>query len=192
MPAALPKRLRAPSRNRSQRGLFSLRLRNNSIANTGIRIRATRMEAPRVKVLVKASGLNSLPSAPVITNTGKKPRIVVVTAVMTAPPTSLAALWTDCKRVSPSGAFFKRCTMFSLNTMPMSAMVPIAIAIPESATIFASMPNTFISTNAPSTVTGKDRATSKAARKRNSISKITTMVTSTSKLNASSSVPSVS
>ena len=54
-------------------------------------VRATIIEAIRANVLVNASGLNSLPSGPVIVKTGKKPTIVVETDVKTAPPTSFAA-----------------------------------------------------------------------------------------------------
>ena len=47
--------------------------------------------AIRVKVLVKASGLKSLPSAASIANTGRKLTTVVVNAVMTAGATSVVA-----------------------------------------------------------------------------------------------------
>ncbi len=54
-------------------------------------VNATMTEAIRAKVLVKAKGLKSLPSAPIIVKTGRKLTTVVDTAVRTAPPTSLAA-----------------------------------------------------------------------------------------------------
>ena len=54
-------------------------------------VRATITDAARANVLVKASGLNSFPSAPIIVNTGRKLTIVVETAVSTALPTSVEA-----------------------------------------------------------------------------------------------------
>ena len=53
---------------------------------------ATTIEAIRAKVLVNANGLNSLPSAATIVNTGKKLTTVVATAVITAEATSVVAL----------------------------------------------------------------------------------------------------
>ena len=44
------------------------------------------IEAVSAKVLVNASGLNSLPSGPVIANTGRKLMTVVATPVSTASP----------------------------------------------------------------------------------------------------------
>ena len=55
----------------------------------GITVSATMTEAIRAKVLVKASGLKSLPSGPVMAKTGRKPMTVVAMAVSTALPTSL-------------------------------------------------------------------------------------------------------
>ena len=51
-------------------------------------VKAIRTEAIRTKVLVKAKGLKSFPSAPIIVKTGKKLTTVVSTATKTAPPTS--------------------------------------------------------------------------------------------------------
>ncbi len=53
--------------------------------------RATITDAMRANVFVKARGLKSLPSAPVIVKTGRKLTMVVETAVSTAEPTSVAA-----------------------------------------------------------------------------------------------------
>jgi hypothetical protein len=53
--------------------------------------RAMSTELIRTKVLVKASGLNSLPSMPVMTKTGRKLITVVAMAVSTADPTSVVA-----------------------------------------------------------------------------------------------------
>lgn len=110
----------------------------------GIIVKATITEAIRAKVLVNARGLKSLPSAPVIVKTGKKLTMVVETAVRTAPPTSLAALKTTSSLLS-SGAASSRCfRIFSQMIIPISTIVPMAIAMPDSATIFASTPKVFI------------------------------------------------
>ena len=50
------------------------------------------IEAVNAKVFVNAKGLNNLPSAPIIVNTGMKLIIVVITAVTIAPETSAVAL----------------------------------------------------------------------------------------------------
>ena len=52
---------------------------------------ATIMEAINAKVLVKAKGLNNLPSDASIVNTGRNEMIVVATAVITADATSTVA-----------------------------------------------------------------------------------------------------
>ena len=59
------------------------------------------IEAMRAKVLVYARGLKSLPSAPIMVNTGRKLTTVVATAVSTAPPTSLAARCTTSRASRP-------------------------------------------------------------------------------------------
>ena len=67
---------------------------NKYAANGGIKNKATIIEAVRAKVFVKAKGLNSFPSAPIMVNTGMKLMIVVMTAVTIAPDTSVVALYT--------------------------------------------------------------------------------------------------
>jgi hypothetical protein len=65
---------------------------NKNAAKGGIKNNATIIEAVNAKVFVKANGLNSFPSAPIIVNTGMKLIIVVITAVTIAPDTSAVAL----------------------------------------------------------------------------------------------------
>ena len=65
---------------------------NKKAANGGIKNNATIKEAVNAKVFVKASGLNSFPSAPISVKTGIKLIIVVITAVIIAPETSTVAL----------------------------------------------------------------------------------------------------
>ena len=57
----------------------------------GMIARATMTDAASANVLVKASGRNSLPSAAIIVNTGRKLTTVVDTAVKTALATSFEA-----------------------------------------------------------------------------------------------------
>jgi hypothetical protein len=76
--------------------------------------------------------------------TGKKPTTVVATAVNTAEPTSLAALKITSSLLSSSDDSSRCFRMFSQIIMPISTIVPIAIAIPDSATMLASMPKVFI------------------------------------------------
>ena len=57
----------------------------------GKTVRAMTIDASNAKLLVKAKGLKSLPSAPIMVKTGRKLTTVVATAVSTALPTSLAA-----------------------------------------------------------------------------------------------------
>ena len=73
---------------------FCLRLffLKNTAANGGIKNSAIINEAVSAMVLVNANGRKSLPSAPIIVNTGTKLIIVVSTAVKMAPETSDVAL----------------------------------------------------------------------------------------------------
>jgi len=60
-------------------------------APAGMMVRATMTDAMRANVFVNASGLKRLPKSPVKKNTGRKPTMVVATAVSTALPTSVVA-----------------------------------------------------------------------------------------------------
>ena len=82
--------------------------------------------------------------------------------------------------------------MFSERITPTSTIVPIAIAIPESATILASTPKSFIAINTINTATGSNPEIRTEARRLNTIMMITKMVINISKVNASLSVPNVS
>ena len=53
--------------------------------------------------------------------------------------------------------------MFSTRITPMSTMVPMAMAMPDRATMLASIPNTFMATKTISTASGSRPATSKPA-----------------------------
>ena len=71
---------------------FVLLFLNKKEAKGGIKNKATIIDAVRAKVFVNARGLNNFPSAPIIVNTGIKLIIVVKTAVIIAPETSVVAL----------------------------------------------------------------------------------------------------
>ncbi len=155
------------------------------------------MEAVKAMVLVKASGRNNFPSAPIMVNTGRKLIIVVNTAVRMAPETSEVALYTTVLTESCSGSgrslFSSRCLIiFSERITPTSTMVPIAMAIPERATILASTPKSFMEINTISTATGSNPEISTEARRLNTITIITRTVISISSVRASLRVPSVS
>ena len=77
-------------------------------------------------------------------------------------------------------------------TMPISTIVPMAMAMPERATMLASMPKTFIAAKQASTASGNSPETNTAPRKFITSASTTITVTSTSSLRARSSVPSVS
>ena len=64
---------------------------NNQAAKGGIKNKATIKDAVNAIVFVKARGLNNFPSAPIIVNTGTKLIMVVITAVIIAPETSVVA-----------------------------------------------------------------------------------------------------
>ena len=77
-------------------------------------------------------------------NTGRKPTMVVDTAVSTAPPTSDAPSKTTRVMGASSVAASSFCRMLSQMMMPMSTMVPMAMAMPDRATILASTPKRFM------------------------------------------------
>ena len=82
--------------------------------------------------------------------------------------------------------------MFSESMTPTSTIVPIAIAIPESATIFASTLNIFIAINTINTATGSRPDIKIEALKLKTIIIITRIVIIISNVKASFSVPKVS
>ena len=82
--------------------------------------------------------------------------------------------------------------IFSDRITPTSTIVPIAMAIPESATILASTLNSFIEIKTIKTARGNKPPISNEALKLKTITIITKIVISISKVKASSSVFSVS
>ena len=155
-------------------------------------VSATIMEATRAKVLVQARGLKSFPSAAIMVNTGRKLTTVVLTAVTTAEPTSLVAASITSSLSSPGPASPRCFNMFSVTTIPISTMVPMAMAIPERATIFASTPNTFMAMKHMRTASGSNPEMSMELLRCMTMMRTTMMVTRISPARAELSVPSVS
>ncbi len=165
--------------------------RNNKAAGGRI-VRAMMIEAIKANVFVNASGRNSFPSAPVIVNTGRNPTTVVATAVKTALPTSAEALWIICSLLSPGLASWRCLRLFSQMTIPISTMVPMAMAIPERATMLASTPNSFMAIKQTRTASGSMELINMELLRFTTRTITTMMVTSISSVRAVSSVPSVS
>ncbi len=82
--------------------------------------------------------------------------------------------------------------IFSERMTPTSTMVPMAMAIPERATILASTPKSFMLIKTISTATGSNPDIRMEARRLNTITTITRMVTKISRVRASLRVPRVS
>ncbi len=126
----------------------------NQCARAGKINKDTINAAIRANVLVNARGPNSLPSACCMVNTGIKLTMVVDTAVRMAEETSAAPLYMVVIIFWPGG-FSLRCLMtFSERIIPRSTMVPMAMAIPERATILASTPKYRMAINTISTDMG--------------------------------------
>ena len=130
-------------------------------------------------------------------NTGRKLTIVVIIAVAIAPDTSLTALY-----ISPASAFpfviprFSGISiyrmMLSTNTTPTSTITPMAMAIPDRATMFASIPVYRININVASTAMGSMLAITTDARRLSTSTIITMIQISISCERLDSSVPIVS
>ena len=148
------------------------------------------------KVLVNASGLNSFPSASCMANTGRKLTMVVASAVIMAEATSVLALYITVRRFLPPAPLFSgisKCrTMFSVNTIPTSTITPMAMAIPERATILASTPNCRMVIKVISTPMGNRLEINRDARKLSTRMITTIMLMRISCESADSSVPRVS
>ena len=122
--------------------------------------------------------------------TGRKLTTVVETAVKTAPLTSETA--SKITSFVFSVDFSKCFRIFSVTTIPISTMVPMAMAIPDNATIFASTLKSFIPIKTTKTVKGNILEISNDDRKCMTINKITIMVIKISSRNAWFKVSNVS
>ena len=80
--------------------------------------------------------------------------MVVSTAVTMAPETSVVAVYTTCSTDCSSVRFSRWLRIFSDRITPRSTMVPIAIAIPDRATILASTPKSFMAIKTSKIATG--------------------------------------
>ena len=155
-------------------------------------VKAIIMAEINAKVFVKARGLNSFPSGPSIANTGRKPITVVDTAVKTAPPTSFVATKTLSNKLSLLFGSDICLIMFSTITIPISTSVPMAMAIPDRETIFASTLNTFIAIKVIITARGRRPEIKSELLKCITIRRTTIMVTKISSVKADFKVPRVS
>ena len=124
-------------------------------AATGITNRDTSNAEIRARVLVHARGLKSFPSAASMVNTGRKLMTVVERAVRTAWLTSLVALRMIWVREVFGEASCRCLRMFSQTTIPMSTMVPMAMAIPERATTLAPISSHFMAPKHIKTAKGR-------------------------------------
>ena len=82
--------------------------------------------------------------------------------------------------------------IFSDRMTPTSTIVPMAIAIPDNATILASIPNAFMAINTINTASGNNPEIKIEALRLNTIMMITSMVIKISRASASFKVPKVS
>ena len=82
--------------------------------------------------------------------------------------------------------------MFSVRIIPISTIVPIAIAMPDNATMFASTPNVFMAMKHIKTASGSSALIRNELRRWTTITRITMIVTRISSNSAVFNVPSVS
>ena len=97
------------------------------------------------KVLVKASGWNSLPSWPVSAKTGRNEMHHDHDGEEDRPPHLAAGADDDLRRVARDlvrrrSAAVRRCVAFSSITMAWSTRMPMEMAMPESDMMFDEMP----------------------------------------------------
>ena len=146
------------------------------------------------KVFVKANGWNIFPSCACMANTGRKLIIVVPMPVITAPETSWTAFKINASNCLPwaLGVVLRWRTTFSMNTTPTSTITPMAIAIPLSATILASIPKSFMMINVVNTAKGSMVAITKEARRLSTRIRTTMIQMRISCISELSSVPIVS
>ena len=175
---------------------LSKRIEKIKFAKVGMIIKPITNAESMVKVLVKASGLNNFPSAASIAKTGRKLTMVVARAVITAPATSTVASYTvfsKCFPLAPMFSGISRCRMiFSVNTTPTSTITPMAMAMPDKATILASTPNCRMVIKVINTPMGNKLEIRKEARRFNTRTITTRILISSSNVMASSRVPRVS
>src|SRR5699024_1474095 len=151
-------------------------IEKNQCVKAGSSVSTMIIAATIAKVLVKASGLKSLPSAATMVKIGRKLTMVVVMAVTMAWDTSDDALKTTSSSDSPGPERSICCSIFSQSTMPISTITPMAIAIPVSETMLASTEASFIAMNVISTATGSIPEMSNDVRRFSTITTITMIV----------------
>ena len=122
--------------------------------------------------------------------------MVVAIDVTTASRTSVVALYITFISSLPRIPLFlgiSKCRkIFSTSTIPMSTITPMAMAIPDNATILASTPKKCIKIKVISTPNGNNPATITEARRFNTNTIITMILIRISCERADSRVPMVS
>ena len=108
-----------------------------SVINTGVKVIASSAETSITALLVNASGIKSLPSCPCNKNTGAKLSKIISVAKKTGFATCLHAEMITLKALIlsrtrlPSLDAAARCRCaFSIKTIPLSTITPMATAIP--------------------------------------------------------------
>ncbi len=103
----------------------------------GNRLKATKREATRAKVTVRAIGRNSCDAIPCTNTMGKNTAMVVMVEAAMAPVTSLVPVLAASTIPIPSC----RCRkMFSSTTMELSTIIPTPRAKPPRVMIFSVRP----------------------------------------------------
>jgi hypothetical protein len=160
-------------------------------STTGTSVSAMSTAAIRTNVFVYASGVNSFPSAPSWRRrAGRRSRWWHGREHGRAHLAGAAVYHVERLLVGRASSRWR--ITFSEMMIPMSTMVPMAMAIPASATTLASTPNTFMPMNVRSTASGSMALTTSDVRRCMSMMMTTMIVTRICWSRASFSVPSVS
>jgi len=123
---------------------------------TGTTYTLSRKAEKMAAVLVMARGRNSLPSEDDRNNTGRNATMVVITLVRIAPATCPVPVITELSRSSSGCSRIRRFTL-SNTMMPVSTMVPMAMAMPPRERMLASTRRIFMKMKVNNTPAGRIR-----------------------------------
>ena len=133
-------------------------------------VSANNSDDANANTIVKATGMNSLPSSPCNVSSGRKTVMMMAVPAVTGTATSFTAPRTmsiRLLRVSPSSGSALAvawASTFSTTTTAASTSMPIAMARPPSDIRLAVSPYQRISTKVPKADSGRITATTSAAR----------------------------
>ena len=137
--------------------------------STGTSVTDRTVAPTMAKVLVNASGWNSLPSCPVSAKTGTKARMMTAIEKKMGRPTRRVASSTAAVTAARSRTFTRRSVTtrnaFSVTTMAASTRTPMAMAIPASDMMFEVMPRYRMNRNAVRTASGMGMVTIRTERR---------------------------